>query len=244
METLRKLLRATPLRYAYHRLKAFTGGSAQSNEASILSKLAVDCPKTFVEFGFHPTEYNCIALRDFSGLLIDGDAATVRLAKKLLPSRVEVRNMFLTLDNLKGIARHFPEIGVLSIDVDGNDYWFLESLLLTRPYVVAVEYNASLGLESITVPYSPTFDRHSSHPSGWYHGASLTALTKLCSAHGMKLVAIATGGGNAFFVRNESPLVAIDPKQSYLEGVLRNKWSGTTASEQWATIKQLPYVTI
>jgi len=107
-----------------------------------------------------------------------------------------------------------------------------------------VEYNASLGLESITVPYNPKFERHASHPTGWYHGASLTALTKLCAAHAMKLVAIAKGGGNAFFVKNDSLLTAIDPKKSYLEGVLRNRWSGTTAAEQWEQIKHLPYISI
>ena len=232
------------MRYVYHRIKAIAGGRAQSDEAAILRELAIDCPKTFLEFGFHPTEYNCIALRDFSGLLIDGDAGAVKLAKWILPPRIEVREMFISLDNIGVIAGHFAQLGVLSIDVDGNDYWFLESLLNTRPSVVVVEYNASLGLESITIPYCPKFERHASHPTGWYHGASLIALTRLCAVHGMKLVAIARGGGNAFFVKNDSLLTAIDPKKSYLEGALRNRWSGTTAAEQWEHIKHLPYISI
>lgn len=76
---------------------------------------------------------------------------------------------------------------MLSVDVDGNDYWFLKALLPARPAVVVVEYNASFGLNPVTVPYEPAFDRMAKHDSGWYHGASITALTKLCKTHGYKM---------------------------------------------------------
>ena len=163
---IHQLLRRTPVRYWYHRFKKMRGAGGQSDEAVILRRLAVDCPKTFVEFGFHPTEYNCSGLADFSGLLLDGDGETVRLARRLLPDRIEVRERFITRETLPEIASHFPGLGVLSVDVDGNDYWFLEALLAARPHVVAVEYNASFGLEPITVPYDPAFERHQKHASG------------------------------------------------------------------------------
>jgi len=241
---LYQLLKKSPARYLYQRIKALRGGAGQSDEAEILAGLAVDCPKTFIEFGFHPTQYNCIGLRDFSGLLIDGDAETVRLARRLLPQRLEVRQQFINLANVESIAHHHHELGVLSIDVDGNDYWFLQALLATRPHVICVEYNASLGHAPLTVPYDPVFERHAKHPSGWYHGASLSALAKLCRQQDYKLVAVARGGGNAFFVRATSTVTALEPAQAYRELKLRNHWSGTTAAEQWACIKHLPFVTV
>jgi hypothetical protein len=241
---LYKLLKKTPARYLYHRIKALRGGASQSDEASILVGLARGCPKTFVEFGFHPTEYNCISLADFSGLVIDGDPDTVKLARAILPKRVQVREQFLTLDNLQSVASHHAELGVLSIDVDGNDYWFLEALLPTRPHVIATEYNASFLSAALSVPYDPKFERHQKDPSGWYHGASLSAFVNLCNQYGYKLVAVAEAGGNAFFVRHENPLPAIDPAVAYRENRLRNEWSHTTAREQWLRIRHLPFVEV
>ena len=241
---LYKLLKKTPARYLYHRMKALRGGAGQSDEAAILVNIARDCPKTFLEFGFHPTEYNCIGLEGFSGLLVDGDPSTVRLARAILPKRIQVREQFLALENLSSLASFHPELGVLSIDVDGNDYWFLEALLAARPHVIAVEYNASFLTAPITVPYAPTFARHSKHTSGWYHGASLSALAKLCAKHGYKLVAVAEAGANAFFVRQDSSLAAIDATAAYRENRLRNEWSHTTAEAQWARIGHLPFVEV
>lgn len=241
---LYELIKRTPARYLYHRLKAWRGGSSQSDESAILVRLGVDCPKTFVEFGFHPTEYNCIGLVDFSGLLVDGDPATVRLARAILPTRIQVRHQFLTLENLGTITDYHSALGVLSIDVDGNDYWFLRELLATKPYVIAIEYNASFGMAPVTVPYDPAFERHTKHPSGWYHGASLAALAKLCQGQDFKLVAVAKAGGNAFFVRTSSPLPALDPATAYCENALRNRWSKTTAFEQWSRIKDMPFIEV
>ena len=56
--------------------------------------------------------------------------------------------------DLDFIKERFDSLGVLSIDVDGNDYWFLKELISTRPSVIVVEYNASFGLEPVTVPVS------------------------------------------------------------------------------------------
>ncbi|MER8549940.1 hypothetical protein [Mesorhizobium sp. M0684] len=237
-------LRSTPLRFYYHLLKARIGGAPQSDESVILSRLAVNCPRTFVEFGFHPTEYNCIRLTGFNGLLVDGDHTTVRLAKAVLPKRIEARQSFITLDNIKSLGTHFPKLGVLSVDVDGNDYWFLNELLPARPSVVVVEYNASFGLNPVTVPYDPSFDRAAKHESGWYHGASITALTQLCNNHGYKLVAVSAAGGNLFFLPQTVALPGLEPAEAYRESALRNGWSGTTAKEQWERIEHMPFVTV
>ncbi|MER9183610.1 hypothetical protein [Mesorhizobium sp. M0767] len=237
-------LRASPLRYYFHLAKARVAASPQSDESLILSRLVGHCPRTFLEFGFHPTEYNCIGLKDFDGLLVDGDPQTVRLAQALLPKRIEARQSFIDLDNIKSLGRHFPNLGVLSVDVDGNDYWFLQALLPVRPSVIVAEYNASFGLNPITVPYDPSFDRIEKHESGWYHGASIIALTGLCKTHGYKLVAVSAAGGNVFFRPQDSEMPELDPAQVYRESTLRNRWSGTTAKDQWERIKHMPFVSV
>jgi hypothetical protein len=244
VSTALRLLRRTPARYLYNRFKMLRRRGGQSDEAAVLKRLAVSCPRTFTEFGFHPTEFNCIGLDDWAGLLVDGDFGTVKLARSLLPERIQIEHRFLTLENLDFVQTYHAELGVLSVDVDGNDYWFLEALLPRRPHIVCVEYNASLGGEAITVPYDASFDRHAKEPSGWYHGASLLALTRLCARHGFKLVAVSQAGGNAFFVREDRELPALSSTSAYRENALRNRWSSTTAAEQWARIKHLPYVAV
>lgn len=241
---IKSFLRNTPVRYYLNLIKGRFGRTPQSDESDILNKLIEACapPRTFVEFGFHPNEYNCIGLNGFDGLLIDGDSQTVKLARTLLPECIEVKQCFITLENIDSIGSHFSQIGILSIDVDGNDYWFLKALLPAHPAIVIVEYNASMGLRPMTVPYDASFSRSEKHDTGWYHGASITAMTNLCNNHGYKLVAVSAGGGNAFFVPLNSTLPELNPGDAYLECALRNRWSGTTAQEQWERIKHLSYV--
>jgi hypothetical protein len=221
------------------------GTRGEADETGILGKLVAQtgAPKTFVEFGFHPVKFNCAAFAydpAWQGLLIDGSAEQVEDAKVLLPSRIDVRNCFLSLDNLDFIRTKFERLGILSVDVDGNDYWFLEKLIDIQPSIISVEYNASFGHASVTVPYDPSFVRHQKHPSGWYHGASLAALAKLCRSRGYGLAEVSSYGANAFFTKsgNLDPAIAWKPNRD------RDEWSGTTAAQQWEAIKGLPLVTV
>jgi hypothetical protein len=236
------LKKITPLRRLYYRFQ-IASAKAQSNEAQIIAALARDCPKTFVEFGFDPTEFNCLALaRDpqWSGLLIDGSARKVADVRWLFPERVRVERAFLSLDNLDIVRHSFERIGVLSIDVDGNDYWFLETLIDVKPSVICIEYNASFGQEPITVPYDPEFDRDKMHPRGWYHGASLAALAKLTAAHGYGLAAISEAGTNAFFTRTGT----LDPAKAWKPCALRETFSGIGQDGQWASLRDMPFITV
>jgi hypothetical protein len=227
------------LRRLYYRLR-MARSRGQSDETLIIAELAKDVPRTFVEFGFHPVEFNCAELArdpEWRGLLIDGNARQVADARALFSDRIKIVEAFLTLDNLDFIASNFPKIGILSIDVDGNDYWFLEELIQTEPSVICVEYNSSFGLEPITVPYDAAFDRHQKHPRGWYHGASLTALSKLCATRGYGLAAIASAGTNAFFTRAGT----LDPKSAWKPNALREKYSGIGHEQQWKDVRNMPF---
>jgi hypothetical protein len=231
------------LRYRAMRLRH--GARGEADETSILRNLVAKtgAPKTFIEFGFHPVKFNCAAFAydpDWQGLLIDGSAEQAEDAKVLLPSRIDIRNAFLSLDNLDFIRSKFERVGVLSIDVDGNDYWFLEKLIGIEPSIISIEYNASFGQAPVTVPYDPTFVRHEKHPSGWYHGTSLAALAKLCQRSGYGLAEVSSYGANAFFTKSGK----LDPATAWMPNRDRDEWSGTTAAQQWDAIKSLPLVTV
>jgi hypothetical protein len=244
---MKELIRSnTALRRLYYRAKmTFKGARSQSDEGNIVSELAkrADAPKTFIEFGFHPVEFNCSSLahsREWRGLLIDGNARQIADARALLPERVEIVETFLTLDNLDFIRWKFKKLGVLSIDVDGNDYWFLERLIDIEPSVICVEYNASFGRKPITVPYDASFDRQQKHPTGWYHGASLSGLAKLCAAHGYGLAAVSEAGVNAFFTRDGN----LDPATVWRPCRLRHEYSGVNQDGQWQRISHMPFVRV
>src|SRR5260370_18000952 len=105
------------LRRLYYRMQMLRE-KAQSDETKIIERLAADAPKTFVEFGFHPIQFNCISLAknpDWRGLLIAGSARQVADARALYPGRIRPVERFLTLENLDFIHEAFPTIGFFSI---------------------------------------------------------------------------------------------------------------------------------
>ncbi|MCV3209594.1 hypothetical protein OHD62_17270 [Mesorhizobium sp. YC-39] len=239
----RMVKKFTPLRRMYYRSLIAKGIGGQSDEGQILLRLAKEtgAPKNFIEFGFHPIQFNCAALMNsFDGFLIDANREQVADARAVLPSNIRIEERFLDLDNLDFIRKAFPKVGVLSIDIDGNDYWFLEKLLNIEPSVISIEYNPSFLDRSISVAYDPVFDRHQKHSTGWYHGASLAAMAKLCATKGYGLAAVSNGGVNAFFTKTGK----LDPKTAWRPSELRAKWSGTKPQQQWEAVKHLPFVEI
>ena len=66
-------------------------------------------------------------------------------------------------------------IGLLSIDIDGNDYWVWESITTVDPSIVVIEYNSIFGIsKNYVVPYNENFERNKAHYSNLYYGASLS----------------------------------------------------------------------
>lgn len=229
--------------------KVFKSYESQSDEAQILDRLTsrFTIPKVFVEFGFSGFEFNCIKLiNEWDGLLIDADSYNVKIAKLLFPKKIQAKCMWITLDSLEFIVDYAKsrDLGILSIDVDGNDYWFLEKLIETNPAIIVAEYNSSFGLRPISVPYDPNFDRTRKHASWTYYGASLFAINHLCNQHGYSLIEISNSGVNAFFVRTD--LLTKDDLKLNPEFVFREKFfpDGSRPSQQWEKIKHLQYVNV
>jgi hypothetical protein len=93
-------------------------------------------------------------------------------------------------------------IDLLSLDLDGVDYWIWNALDCITPRVVIVEYVDALGPElALTVPYRPDFT--SAVQNGVpFRGASLAAFNKLARRRGYRYVGSQCLGFNAFFVQN------------------------------------------
>jgi hypothetical protein len=221
---------------------------AQNDEAFILHRLLrrYEVPKRFLEFGFSGWEFNCAALvRDWDGLLVDGDEYNVRIARLIYP-RIQARALWLTLDSLGSLMDYATAapLGILSVDVDGNDYWFLERLIVSKPALIIAEYNSSFGLRPITVPYDPGFDRTRKHATWTYYGASLTAIDHLARRNGYSLIEISNSGVNAFFIRDDfltADDLVLSPSTSFREKLFLD---GSRPAGQWERIKQLPFVDV
>lgn len=171
-------------------------------------------PRSFVEFGVQDyRESNTrllLQLRNWRGLVLDGSAAHIAdIAAQDVSWRHDLtaKCAFIdrsNIDDLIARAGFGGDIGLLSIDIDGNDYWVWEGLTAVRPWIVVCEYNAVLGdRRSLSVPYDPSFERTKAHHSNVYFGASIRALTRLAERKGYGFVGTASSGCNAFFVRSD-----------------------------------------
>ncbi|HEY6881887.1 MAG TPA: hypothetical protein VI299_27855 [Polyangiales bacterium] len=193
----------------------------------LLSKVG-PVPTTFVEFGVQDyAEANTLFLLlndNWRGLIIDGsDAAMRAVRQRELYWRHELCALaaFITRDNINDLLRQGNvegEIGLLSVDIDGNDYWVWERIDAVQPVIVVAEYNAIFGpTEPVSVPYDPSFRRTQAHFSNLYWGCSLAALCHLADTRGYAFVGTNTAGNNAFFVRRDrrADLAELSAEQGY-----------------------------
>ena len=188
----------------------------------------------FVEFGVQDySESNTRFLlinNNWSGLIIDADNAHKDfLHSQNLSWKYDIRaaSAFITKDNINqliGDAGIQGSIGLLSVDIDGVDYWILKEIDVVRPQIVIVEYNAFMGCEhAVSVPYKENFYRTTAHFSNFYWGASLPAFHHLLTSRNYKFVGCNTAGNNAFFVSSESASGAVE-EVSLAEGFVDAKF--------------------
>jgi hypothetical protein len=171
-------------------------------------------PDTFVEIGTGDyRESNTRFLvqnNNWRGLVIDGGEAHVKFVLgtgMAWRHDVEPVSAFVTRENVNDLIRDngfTGDVGVLSIDVDGNDYWLWEAVDAVNPAIVVMEYNALFGPEAaITVPYDPAFVNSEAHYSQLYFGASLGAFVHLANERGYRFIGCSSNGANSFFVRED-----------------------------------------
>ena len=205
---------------------------SQWGEDGIIDWLAQYVPvdaKIFVEFGVaNYLESNTRFLlqnRNWRGLVMDGSAANIaRIRQEQLYWRhdLQAKQAFITHDNINQLIAEAGikgDIGILSVDIDGNDYWVLEAIDVVHPRILICEYNPILGdTQQVVVPYKANFERFEAHHCGLYFGTSIAALRALAKSKGYQFVGTCSNGINAFFVRDDVyPAIAerIRDKRAY-----------------------------
>ncbi|MEI9805547.1 MAG: hypothetical protein WDN48_15540 [Pseudolabrys sp.] len=190
---------------------------SQFGDDGIIQYLVHSLPireRTFVEFGVENyTEANTrfLLVKDkWSGLVLDGSQSNIAYIRNDSISRLfdlRAKQAFITAENINRLLADESfdgTVGLLSIDIDGMDYWVWDALDAVKPAIVVIEYNALFGPErSIVVPYDPDFAREKAHPSRLYWGASLKALENLAAKKGYAFVGCNGNGNNAYFICNQ-----------------------------------------
>jgi hypothetical protein len=171
--------------------------------------------ETFIEFGVENyLESNTRFLlmnNNWSGFVMDGSTKHMNfLSNQKWYWKYDIKNkaVFIDKENINELLKSsgFKNLGILSIDIDGNDYHIFENIDLSElnPSIIIFEYNSVFGKErAISVPYNPVFDRTKAHYSNMFWGASLPAFDHIANKRGYSLVGCNTTGMNAFYVRND-----------------------------------------
>ncbi|HEY4008878.1 MAG TPA: hypothetical protein VGM11_01920 [Acidobacteriaceae bacterium] len=191
---------------------------------------------SFIEFGVENyAEANTRFLlqnRNWRGLILDGGPGMqdeITRAGLRWKYDLAAKTAFITRENINALieqAGFTGEVGLLSVDVDGNDYWIWEAIDVVQPIVCVCEYNAIFGdVYPLSVPYDPGFLRTTAHFSNLYFGASIRALCLLGERKGYRFAGTTSHGDNAFFVRE-------DYARRFLDQSIRNFDAAPTRGRQ------------
>lgn len=229
----------------------------------LIQEVAID-RRIFVEFGvqdYQESNTRFLLMHDnWAGMVIDGDQGNIdRIRQDEIFWRYNLKTecAFVKRDNINDLLKNngiVGDLGLLSIDIDGNDYWVWEAIEAVRPRIVVVEYNARFGPHrAVTVPYDPGFTRAGAHYSMIYYGASLPALVSLGTRKGYDFVGANSAGNNAFFVRQDLRPSSL-PARPVAEGFVASQFRESrgengqliflTVDEEQRILKDLPLVEV
>ena len=197
---------------------------------------------------------NLIVNNGFEGYLFDGDRTNIELARAFFQSKKEcllytpvLRHSWITTDNVNNLlikAGCQGEVDMLSLDIDGNDYWIWQAINAINPRLFVCEiHNMIPGDQSLTIEYQRDFDyrRHAEHEQD-YRGVSLLAMVKLCKAKGYRMIGAHRHGFNVFFLRYDEG-TQFFPEVS-IEEVQANYWTTFSQNERWPLVKHMPWVKV
>jgi hypothetical protein len=148
----------------------------------------------------------------FDGLFVEADESRVQRGRRFYSKHPDTMvhppafvQAFVTRENVNDLiadAGFTGEIDLLSIDIDGNDYWIWQALEAVKPRLVIAEAHPELGRAEWVMPYDPEFDARSVPPGTWM-GASPAAMIRLADSLGYRPVAANLYGFNIFFARRD-----------------------------------------
>jgi hypothetical protein len=215
--------------------------------------------KTVVEVcagdGMECNAANLVINHGWRGLLFDGDAALIDRGKRFYSQRTNSWRLHRlgpilvqawitaeTINDLIAANGVSGEIDLLSIDMDGNDFWIWKAISCISPRVVVAEYNNRFPIDRcLTVPYDPNFALADPSPeSDGYFGASLSALHLLGRSKGYRLIGANGPNTNAFFMRDDvgvNDFLAVNVAEC-----LSSDYAKHQHATHWPKIKGLPFV--
>jgi hypothetical protein len=156
----------------------------------------------FVEFGacdglILSNTANLRLNHGWSGLLMEGGERA---------DGVLVQREHVDAENVEALFRKYNvprDFDLLSIDIDGNDYWVWKAIESFSPRVVIMEYNVFFMPDTAkTMAYDASHLWDEKY-FRFYHGASLAALEKLGRQKGYVLAYTEPYCPNAIFVRKD-----------------------------------------
>ena len=171
--------------------------------------------KIFIEFGVEDfSESNTRFLmmnNNWSGFVMDCSSENMNKLKTYpwyWKFDIKHKNSFIDADNINPLLAEtgLDNIGLLHIDLDGNDYHILKILDFSKlkPAILIVEYNSVFGNDrAISIPYDKDFIRTKAHYSNLFFGASLPALNQAAIEKGYVLIGCTLSGNNAYFIRKD-----------------------------------------
>lgn len=221
--------------------------------------------KVFIEFGVENyLESNTRFLmmnNNWKGFVMDGSKEAIEDLKKqswYWKYDLSAKAVFIERENINELLKEtgFSDIGLLHIDLDGNDYHIFTHLDLSKlnPAIVILEYNSVFGNErAISIPYQKDFVRTKAHYSNLYWGASLPALQYAADQKGYALIGSNLAGCNAYFVRKDllgEKVKTVSVKEAYKESLYRESrnpdysLSYLSGSERLHVIKGMPVINV
>ncbi len=211
--------------------------------------------KTCVEIcagvGYECNTANLIINHAWDGLLVDGNAENARIARAFYASYPDtfwrpptVLHTWVDAETINDrISENgfTGEIDLLSLDLDGVDFWIWKAINCVNPRVVVLEFNVCMPADvSVAVPYDRSFACSDLKPG--YLNASLAAWVKLGREKGYRLVGVNRNAVNAFFVRDDlrPDLVPEVTAASCLDDRISRghaaRWAATMSAWDWVQI--------
>jgi len=180
-------------------LNGFSENEEDSITIQILNRIGLK-KGFFIEFGVgNGLENNTIILlaAGWNGTWFGGQKLAFDTSNS---KKLTFKKVWITRENiLKLYSSLNYEADLISLDVDGNDFYLAEDLLKNKikPKVFIVEYNSKFPPEiDFKINYNPDHNWNRDD----YYGASLKTFNTLFTNFGYRLVSCNLSGGNAFFV--------------------------------------------
>ena len=187
---------------------------SQADEDGILHEIfrrIGEGQRTFLELGVgNGLENNTLFLliQGWNGIWIEGSdrkaaASKKNLAVQIAEGRLQIEQNFITaptIDQKIASLTAGRDVDLLSIDLDGNDYYVLDAIRSISPRVIVAEYNSKFPPD---VPWIIEYNESHRWDGTDYFGASLKSLELLLTKRGYALVGCNIVGTNAFFVRTD-----------------------------------------